>query len=159
MPKIPAPTGGDYPELPEKDWIEFKIDSISPFDDTRFPNKDGSPKPRFEIIVSPTAEEYEGTRVWVYAGRSWHEKSNLYKIAQATFPKPIADEELYEMDTDDLVGKVFLGMGKYGADDADHKFLKLTDYKSTAKPAATRNAKPAAKAAAPKGTNDGDIEI
>lgn len=165
MGKIPPPTSGDYPELPEKEWLEVKILSIEPYDDTRFPKPDGTPAPRFEIILEPTDPELAASHIWVRSARSWDDRSNLYKVAQATFPKPLPNEELYEVDTDSLVGKVLMVMGKYGPDDTDHKFLKPTDYKSVAKPAgrtAARSSAPAAKpAAAPKAkeAESGDIEI
>ncbi|HEY6115093.1 MAG TPA: hypothetical protein VI172_03960 [Candidatus Dormibacteraeota bacterium] len=162
MGKIPPPTSGDYPELPEKEWFEVKIKSIDPYDDTRFPKPDGTPAPRFEIILEPTDPELAASHIWVRSARSWDDRSNLYKIAQATFPKPLANEELYEVDTDDLIDKVLMVMGKYAPEDTDHKFLKPTDYKSVAKPA-TRSARPAAAAAkaAPKAApaDDGDIDI
>jgi len=160
MPKIPPPTGGDYPELPEKEWIEVSILSIEPFDDTKFPNRDGSPRARFEIVFEPTDPDLSASHIWAYAGRSWHEKSNLRAIAQATFSKDLPDEELFEVDTDDLKNKVLLVMGKYDTTkDPDKKFLKPTEYKRVAK-GAKAAAKPAAKAEAKKAKeDDGDIDI
>jgi hypothetical protein len=174
MPKIPPPSGGDYPELPEKDWFEVEIKSIEPYLDEKFPNKDGSPKPSFEFIFVATAEEYAGSKVWARGSQSWASKpesSNLRKITQASFPADLADEELFEVDTDDLIGKHLLLMGEYK--DGDRRYLKPTDYKRlpVGKTAARAAAKPkryamsaeetqaAQRAAKAKEENDGDIEI
>jgi hypothetical protein len=166
MPKIPPPTGGDYPELPEQEWFEVEILSIDPYLDEKFPNKDGTPKPSFEFVFAAIDEKYAGSKVWARGSQSWAvkpEASNLRKITQATFPADLTDEELYEVDTDDLVGKRLLLMGEFK--DGDRRYLKPTAYKRVAKvarPAATRAASkpaPAAKPAPRAQEESGDIEI
>lgn len=166
MGKVPPPTAGDYPELPEKEWFEVEVVSVEPYMDEKFPNKDGSPKASFEFIFVAVAEELQGSKIWARGSQSWASKpeaSNLRKITQATFTADLPDEELYEVDTDHLVGKHLLLMGEYK--DGDRRYLKPTDYKRLAKAKAsatqtrtTSKPAPAAKPAAKKEASD-DIDI
>jgi hypothetical protein len=161
LPKIPPPASGDYPELPEKEWFEVEIKSIEAFLDTRFPKEDGTPKPSFRFIFEAVAEELTGSRVWGKSSQSWDERSNLYKIAQATFDAQQPNEVIYELEIpEDLEGKTLLLMGEYKSE--DRKYLTPTDYKrkAPATTARTAVAKTAAKPAAAKAPEpDGAIEI
>jgi hypothetical protein len=148
-----APRSGDFPELPELEPIHVTLSKPEVFSDTKFPNKDGSPRVRLQIVMTPVAEEYEDARIWAFVTPSFHEKAGngtvgLRQIVEAVRGKRFTEdniEDLYEFDTDDLEGAELMVLGQYKGE--DRSYLRPTAYKPVKKAGAkaTTKAAPAPK--------------
>jgi hypothetical protein len=145
--KIEPKVYDDFPELPEGEPIHVRIVEIEATLDEKYPNKDGSPKDRLKIVFQPLDPELEESRIFAFPAQSWHPKCALRDIVIAAHGRlTMADEELYAVDTDDLVGKELLITGKY-KDPNDRRYLKAEIYKPLKKRSAAAAAVAAAAAA------------
>jgi len=128
MPLIPPPSASDYPTLPELTPIQCSIEEIKRVPNTKFPQKDGTIKDQYQIVLCPLdVDAYGDARIWHYAGVSWHEKSKLVPLTQACFDHQLSQDELYQIDPEvDLLKKHVVVIG---SEVTDQGYLKKLSFR------------------------------
>jgi hypothetical protein len=149
MAKPGAPKQGEFVALPELEWLKFEI-TEAVIEEGEY---QGKPRTQVKVTLECVEDDYEGGRMTYWAGFSLHEKSKLTPLAEAV--TGLSGDALIEsFDTDDLVGKKVMVIGKNvivkakTPGDEDRTFLKPTMFKAVGRKGAAATQAEKAQAAA-----------